>query len=365
MEKKYDYLVVGCGFSGIVLAEKLSSIGKRVLIIDKRDHIGGNCYDYKYGKIFIQKYGPHIFHTNNKQVFEYLNRFTKFNEYKHKVLAYYDGRYFPIPINLNTVNKFFKISLKDEDELKKFLKNKVKTMKFIKNSEDVVISKFGKELYEAFVKNYTKKQWDMYPYELDKSVLERLPIRYNRNDLFFDDKYQGMPIEGYTTMFEKMLSNDKITVKLNTSYNEDIKNVVKTVIWTGKIDEYFNYKFGKLKYRSVKFLFQKFRLKDFLPNAVVNFTEEKFKFLRITEFKKFYKIKSKKTIICREFFTWEGDPIYPIMNDENKKLLEKYQKEAKKEKNVYFLGRLGRFKYINMDRCVEESLQLFEEIRND
>jgi len=364
MEKIYDYLIVGCGFSGIVLAERLSSSGKKVLIIDKRNHIGGNCYDYFSGNILVQKYGPHIFHTKNEEVFKYLNRFTKFNNYCHKVLAYYEGKYFPVPINLDTVNKFFKIDLKNQEELKKFLENKRKKIKKIKNSEEVVVSKFGKELYDAFVKTYTMKQWDKYPNELDKSILERLPIRYDKNDKYFDDPFQGMPKEGYTKMFEHMLSNKNITLKLNAPYNEKIKKVAKKVIWTGKIDEYFNYKFGKLEYRGAKFVFERYRLRDFLPNSVINFPEEKFKFLRITEFKKFYGLKSKKTIICREYYVLGEEPAYPVNTPKNIKLLKRYENGIKKEKNVYFLGRLGRYKYINMDRCVEEALRLFEEIKN-
>jgi len=364
MEKEYDYLIVGCGFSGIVLAERLSSIGKKILIIDKRDHIGGNCYDFEHKGILVQKYGPHIFHTKNKEVFEYLNKFTKFNNYKHKVVAYYDRKYFPIPINLNTVNKFFNVNLRNEEELKDFLKNKIKNIKNIKNSEEVIISKFGKDLYEAFVKTYTKKQWDKYPHELDKSVLERLPIRYNKNDLFFDDPFQGMPKEGFKKMFDKMLSNKNITIKLNTPYKENIKNIAKKIIWTGKVDEYFNYKFGRLNYRGIKFLFEKYKLKNFLPNSVVNFPEEKFKFTRITEFKKFYKTKSRKTIICREFFTCGEEPAYPVYDKSNLNLLKKYVDESEKEKNVHFIGRLGKYKYINMDQCVEEALSLFEKIKN-
>ena len=365
MAKRYDYLIVGCGFSGIVLAERLASTGKRVLIIDERNHIGGNCYDYKAKEILVQKYGPHIFHTKNEKVFRYLNRFTKFNNYKHKVLAYYDKKYFPIPINLDTVNKFFNINLKDEEELKQFLEKKREKIKKISNSEEVVVSKFGRELYEAFVEAYTKKQWDKYPYELDKSVLERLPIRYNKNDFYFDDKFQGMPVEGYTKMFQKMLSNKNISVKINTSYRENLRKLAKTLIWTGKIDRYFHYELGRLEYRCAKFIFEKYKLKDFLPNSVVNFTENKFKFLRITEFKKFYRKKSRKTLICREFFTWEGEPSHPTINKRNIKLSKEYEKMAKKEKDVYFLGRLGKFKYINMDQCVEEALELFEKLKKE
>lgn len=360
----YDYLIVGCGFSGIVLAERLSSTGKKVLIVDKRNHIGGNCYDYKSDKILLQKYGPHIFHTKNEKVFNYLNKFARFNNYRHKVLAYYNKKYFPVPINLDTVNKFFNINLKNEDELKEFLENKREKIKKILNSEDVIISKFGRELYDAFVKTYTKKQWDKDPKELDKAILERLPIRYDKRDNYFDDPFQGMPEEGYTKMFEKMLSNKNITIKLNTPYNKNMRKLSKKIIWTGKIDEYFNYKFGKLEYRGAKFVFEKYRLKDFLPNSVVNFPEEKFKFVRITEFKKFYEIKSRKTIICREFFVWGEEPAYPVNTPQNIKLLKSYQNEIKRDRNIYFLGRLGRYRYINMDKCVEEALELFEEIKN-
>jgi UDP-galactopyranose mutase len=363
MEKKYDYLIVGCGFSGIVLAERLSSIGKKILIVDKRSHIGGNCHDYKSGKILVGKYGAHIFHTKSKDVFEYLNRFTKFTNYRHKVLAYYKDQYFPIPINLTTVNKFFNINLKDEEELKNFLKSKIKKIKEIRNSRDVVISKFGEELYNAFVKTYTKKQWGKYPEQLDKLVLERLPIRYNENDLYFDDPFQGMPEKGYTKMFEKMLSNKNIEVRLNTPYTQDLKSHAKKMIWTGKIDEYFDYKFGRLEYRSINFVFEKHRIISFLPNSVVNFPEKKFKFVRVVEYKKFYNTFSKNTIICKEFFTWGKEPIYPIPDKKNMILLRKYMGASKKEKNIYFLGRLGKYKYINMDKCVEDALDLFKKIK--
>ena len=363
MNKKYDFLIVGAGISGITLAERLASIGGKILLIDKRNHFGGNCYDFKREGILIQRYGPHIFHTNNKKVFEYLKKFTKFNKYQHKVLAYYNKKYFPIPINLNTVNKFFYINLKDKKELKSFLKKKKKKIKKIKNSEEVIISKFGKELYEAFIKNYTKKQWDKYPSELDKSILERLPIRYDKNDKYFDDLSQGMPEKGYTKMFEKMLFNKKIILKLNTSYNKRLKSIAKKIIWTGRIDNYFDEKLGELEYRGIKFFFQWFKLKNFLPNSVVNFPEKKPKYSRITEFKRFYETPSKKTIICKEFFLWGGEPAYPVNTLKNTKLLKKYESLAKKEKDIFFLGRLGKYKYLNMDQCVEEALDLFEELK--
>ena len=200
---------------------------------------------------------------------------------------------------------------------------------------------------------------------MDKSVLERLPIRYNTNDFYFDDPFQGMPIGGYTKMFQKMLSNKNISIKLNAPYKKELENLTKKTIWTGKIDKYFSYKLGWLEYRCVKFTFEKFRLKDFLPNAVINFPEDKFKFLRITEFKKFYEKKSRKTIICKDFFSWGGEPCYPIINKRNMQLLKEYEKMAKREKKVYFLGRLGKFKYINMDQCVEDALELFKKIKKE
>lgn len=365
MDKKYDFLIVGSGISGITLAERLASIGKKILLIDKRNHLGGNCYDFKKEGILVQKYGPHIFHTNEKKVFEYLKKFTKFNRYKHKVISYYNKKYFPIPINLDTVNKFFNINLKDEKELKSFLEKKKKKIKRIKNSEDVIISKFGEELYEAFVKNYTKKQWDKFPKELDKTVLERLPLRYNKNPYYYNSFFQGMPKKGFTKMFKKMVDNKNITLKLNFSYKKEMKKVAKKIIWTGRIDEYFDYKLGKLEYRGIKFVFEKRNGQSFLPNSVINFPEKKYDFLRMTEFKKFYKKKLRKTIICKEFFLWGGEPSHPILNKKNDNLLKKYFKKTEKEKDVYFVGRLGTYKYLDMDQAVKNALELFEELKKE
>lgn len=365
---EYDFLIVGAGVSGLVLAERISSILKKtVLIVEKRNHIGGNCYDFiNSDGILVQKYGPHIFHTNLELVWKYITKFTKFNNYKHKVVAFYQGKYYPIPINLTTVNMFYNLEINSEEELKRFLDEKKVKLTNIENSRDVVISKFGEELYNTFVKYYTKKQWDKYPEELKKEVLERLPIKYNNDPYFFADKYQGMPKRGFTKMFKKMIDNKKIKLMLNTEFSE-IKDKIKykKIIFTGQIDEFFNYKFGKLEFRGIKFKLEKLNKKSFQPNSVVNYPEKEIKFSRIAEFKKFYNHISKKTIICKEFFCWGGIPCYPVMDEKNLDLLSKYTKESEKLLNIYFAGRMGKYKYLNIDQAIEGALNLFEKIKNN
>jgi UDP-galactopyranose mutase len=364
---QYDYLIVGAGISGIVLAERLASIGKKILLIDKREHIGGNCYDYIDGKIIVQNYCPHIFHTSTKEVYDYLSKFTDFNDYKHKVLTYYDGVYYPMPINRDTINKFYNINLTSEQEVIDFLKKKKVKIKNINNSEDVVVSKFGKELFNAFIKNYTKKQWDKFPKELDKSVLERLPIRYDSNPYYFQDKYQGVPVQGYTKMFDKMLKSKNITLMLNTDFfaRNDVEYLeYKKIIYTGKIDEFFNHRYGRLEYRGIQCIFEKLNSPEFQPNSVVNYPEPEIQTTRITEFKKFYNERCNYTIICREIFNWDYDtPAYPVQNKKNLKLCEKYKKEIARFKDIYFVGRLAEYKYYNMDAAVKRALDMFKEIK--
>jgi len=362
----YDYLIVGAGFAGSVLAERIvTQLGKKVLVIDKRDHVGGNCFDYfnKDG-IFVQKYGPHIFHTKNREIFDYLSKFTEWKDYKHKVFAFYKGKHYIIPINLNTVNKFYGLDLKDEAELRDFLDKKKENISEIKNSRDVVVSKFGEELYEAFVKHYTKKQWDLYPEELHKSVLERLPIKYDKNDNFFMDPYQGMPKLGFSEIFKKMLFNKNLKIGLNIDFFKLRDKIsYKNIIYTGPLDKFFNNKYGKLKYRRIKFTFEDHETDSFQPNSVVNHTDKDNEFSRVTEFKKFYDTPTKNTVICKELFSWEGEPSYPVFDMENIKLAEKYMEESNKHKNVFFVGRLAQYKYLNMDQVVDEALKLFEKIK--
>jgi UDP-galactopyranose mutase len=360
-----DFLIVGAGITGLTLADKLAHDGKTVLVIDFKNHIGGNCYDYEDDGILVQKYGPHIFHTKDKKVFDYLKTFAEFNDYRHKVISYYKGKYFPVPINRNTVNMFYGIDLKTEDELKAFLEKIRENKTEIQNSRDVVVSKFGNDLYEAFVKHYTKKQWDLYPEELDTAVLERLPIRYNTVPYYFDDDYQGMPIGGYTRIFEKMVKHPNIEVRLNTDFFAEKDSLsYKHLIFTGRIDQYFSYKFGKLDYRCMHFDIEKLPMESFQPNAVVNYTEDDVKFTRITEYKKFYFQEKGPTVICREFPSWEGDPSYPVMNGKNREVLAKYLEEAKHLRDVSFAGRLGTYRYINMDKAVADAFTLYEKLRD-
>jgi len=364
--KKYDYLIVGTGFAGSVMAERIANkLNKKVLIIDKRPHIGGNCHDTldKTG-ILVQQYGPHIFHTNNKQVFNYLSQFTTWKNYQHKVVALYKGNYYPIPINRDTINKFYNIKLRNEKEAKDFLKTKKNELQNIKNSKDVVISKFGTELYEAFIKYYTKKQWGKFPEELDKSILKRLPIKYDNNPYYFKDSYQGMPTKGFAHIFNKMLKHKNITILLKTDFFKLRSNITyKKLIFTGRIDQFFDYKFGQLEYRRSNFLFNKLNKSSYQPNSVVNCTDKNAKFTRVTEFKKFYNKRTPNTIICKEVFGKRGETTYPVINNKNLKLLTKYKNAAKNTKNVMFLGPLAQYKYLNMDQVIKESLNKFAHIK--
>jgi UDP-galactopyranose mutase len=359
----FDYLIVGAGFAGSVMAERLASIGnKKVLILDKRDHIGGNTYDF-YNKdgILIHKYGPHIFHTNSKEVYDYLGQFTEWRPYEHRVLGSVDGQLVPIPINLDTINKLYGLSL-CSDEVEDFFASKAVKVDRVKTSEDVVISKVGKELYEKFFKGYTRKQWDLDPSELDASVTARVPTRTNRDSRYFTDTYQAMPAGGYTEMFRKMLAHPNIKVMLNTDYREVIRMIPhKAVIFTGPIDSYFDYCYGKLPYRSIDFKFETLDRETFQPTGTVNYPNDQ-PYTRITEFKYLTGQKNPKTSIVYEYPKADGDPYYPIPRAENNEIYKKYQLLAATTPGVYFTGRLGTYKYYNMDQVVAQSLTLFKKL---
>lgn len=359
----FDFLIVGAGFAGSVLAERLASIAdKKVLIIDQRDHIGGNAYDY-YNKdgILIHKYGPHIFHTNARKVFDYLGMFTSWRPYEHRVLASVDGQLLPIPINLNTINKLYGLQLNCL-QLEAFFESKAEKIDRIKTSEDVVVSKVGRELYEKFFRGYTRKQWDLDPSELDASVTARVPTRTNKDDRYFTDTYQAMPLYGYTRMFQKMLSHPNIKIMLNTDYKEIIDAIpYKNMIYTGPIDNFFNYCYGRLPYRSIEFKFETIDAETFQPTGTINFPNEH-AYTRVTEFKYLTGQRHPRTSVVYEYPQDDGDPYYPIPRPENAEIYKKYQQLANAMTNTYFTGRLATYKYYNMDQVVAQSLSLFEKI---
>lgn len=359
----FDFLIVGAGLAGCTLAERIASIlNKRVLLIDQRNHIGGNAYDYydNHG-ILVHKYGPHIFHTNNKVVFDYLSRFTQWNLFQLRVNAWVDGQMLPIPINLDTINVLYGTNMTIKD-LVGFYQSLSEKIDPITNSEEVILSQIGQELYQKFFKNYTKKQWDLWPQELDPSVCWRIPIRNNRDNRYFTDKYQVMPKNGYTKMFEKIINHPNIKVMLQTDYKE-IGDVIphEKLIYTGPIDTYFNYKFGKLPYRSLNFSFETFDREYCQNTAIVNYPNE-YDFTRISEYKHMTGQIHPKTTIAYEYPSAIGEPYYPIPRSKNSELYSRYKAEAEKLKKVWFLGRLGTYQYLNMDQVVAQSLDFFKSV---
>lgn len=358
----FDFLVVGCGIAGITTARLLAELDKKVLIIDKRNHVGGNIYDY-YSEdgILIHKYGPHIFHTNYIEVWSFLSRFTKWREYQHRVKIYINGQLLPMPINLDTINLLYNTKY-NSFELNKFFDSLAENME-INNSKDVVVSKIGEELYKLFFEEYTKKQWNLYPDELDKEVISRVPIRTNRDDRYFTDKYQGIPLYGYTSMVQNILNHKNIKLMLNTDFKE-IKGELKynKIVFTGCIDEYFDYKHGKLPYRSLEFIVETYDLEQYQPVAVVNYPND-YDYTRITEYKYLTGQILPKTTIMKEYSKSEGEPYYPIPQKSNKKLYLRYKNEADTMENIYFLGRLGTYNYMNMDKVILESIRFVDNLK--
>jgi len=359
----FDYLIVGAGFAGSVLAERLAhGMNKKVLICDKRPHIGGNAYDYfNDDGILIHKYGPHIFHTNAADVFDYLTRFTEWREYQHRVVAKVDGAVVPIPINLDTINKLYGLSL-TSFEVKEFFDKVREPREHIKTSEDVVINAVGRELYEKFFRGYTRKQWGLDPSELDASVTARVPTRTNRDDRYFTDKFQAMPRHGYTRMFEKMLDHPNIKILLNCDYNEIAKDIpYRDMIYTGPVDAFFDYRYGKLPYRSLEFKHETHNQTVFQEAPVVNYPNEQ-PYTRVTEFKYLTGQQHDKTSIVYEYPQADGDPYYPIPRKENAELYAKYKALADARPDVHFVGRLATYKYYNMDQVVAQALTVYGKI---
>ncbi len=361
----YDIVVVGAGISGAVLAERYATLlQKKVLVLEKRDHIGGNCYDYiDEAGVLVSKYGAHLFHTNFEDVWSYIHTFSDWTPYRHRVLTHVDGKLVPVPVNITTVNALLDLSIKNEDEMKAWLKTQVVPIEHPNNSEESGLSRVGPLLYEKLFKNYTKKQWDTDPKNLDAAVLDRIPVRTNFDDSYFSDIHQAQPTQGYTKVFEKMLTNPNITIKLSTDYftEKDKLGPYEKLFFTGPIDLFFSYKFGKkLQYRSLRFELETVDREYYQQNSVINFPNEH-PYTRIVEYKHITKQKLPKTTIAREFPTWEGEPYYPVPSPENKALYERYAKEAEKaeQKGIYFVGRLANYKYFNMDQAFKNALDLF------
>ncbi|MDB5899661.1 MAG: glf [Ramlibacter sp.] len=360
----FDYLIVGAGFAGSVLAERLATqLGKRVLIVDKRPHIGGNAYDrYDDHGVLIHPYGPHIFHTNSEDIFDYLSQFTEWRPYQHRVLASVDGQMVPMPINLDTINKLYGLNL-TSFEVEKFFESVAEKVEHVKTSEDVVVSKVGRELYNKFFRGYTRKQWALDPSELDASVTARVPTRTNRDDRYFADKFQAMPRHGYTRMFEKMLAHPNIKIMLNTDYR-DIVDVIpwKHMVYSGPVDAFYDYKYGKLPYRSLRFEHVNVPREQFQPVGTVNYPND-YGYTRISEFKHITGQEHASTSVVYEYPCAEGDPYYPVPRPENAELYRKYEAETENTPNVTFVGRLATYKYYNMDQVVGQALATFKKLR--
>ena len=362
-------VIIGSGITGITLAERFVSKGNKILLIEKRNHIGGNCYDFRNKNgILVHKYGPHIFHTNYKEVWDYLSQFTDWIDYQHKVLGFIDEKYVPIPFNLNTLYKLLdqKLAEKLEEKLiNKFGYNKKIPILELKITRDKDLKFLADFIYQKIYLNYTKKNWGKKPEEIDFSVTARVPVLINRDDRYFQDKYQGIPKEGYTKMFEKMLNNKNIEIRLKTDYKK-VKDKLKydLMFYTGPIDEFFDFKFGKLNYRCLKIKFKTLNKERYQPAAVVNYPALKYPFTRITEFKKLTQQKHKKTTIGIEYPGREGFMAWPFLDNKNQEIFQKYQQEVKKlkKKNIYFVGRLAEYKYYNMDEAVKRALDLFNKI---
>lgn len=367
-QPNFDILIIGAGISGATLAERYATVlNKKVLVLEKRDHIGGNCYDYYNSDgILISKFGAHIFHTNYEDVWTYVNKFSSWRPYQHKVLSWVDGKLVPVPVNITTVNMLLGLNIQTEEEMKQWLEKNTANIEHPQNSEEMALTRVGPVLYEKMFKHYTEKQWNSSPDKLAASVIGRIPVRTNFEDRYFTDPHQGIPTEGYTKLFEKMLNHPNITVMLNTDYfsvKAKIKSYEK-LFFTGPIDQFFAYKYGKkLQYRSLKFVFETHDKEYFQSNPVINYPNDH-DYTRIVEYKYFTGQKHPKTTISKEYPTWDGDPYYPVHSKENLELYEEYKKEAEKaeQNDTHFVGRLANYKYFNMDQAFKNALQLFDDL---
>ena len=363
--RPYDYLIVGAGFAGAVLAERLATtMDKRVLLIDRRDHVGGNAYDHTdEAGILVHRYGPHIFHTNSAEIFDYLSRFTAWRPYEHRVLANVKGQLVPMPINRTTLNALYNANLTTDQAAQDFLASRAEPVHPIRTSADVVISAIGRELYETFFQGYTQKQWGLDPSELDKSVTSRVPTRTNLDDRYFLDKFQAMPAAGYTAMFEAMLDHPNIEVRTGVEFAElRGGRQYEKLIYCGPLDEFYDCRFGPLPYRSLTFEHRTLEQTWFQPVATVNYPSVDIPYTRITEFKHLTGQASDKTSIVYEYPSAVGDPYYPIPRPENHQLYSRYEALALNDAQVTFVGRLATYRYYNMDQVVGQALAVWRRL---
>lgn len=360
--KKYDYLIVGSGIFGSIFAYEANKRGKKCLVIDKREHIGGNIFCENIEQINVHKYGAHIFHTSNKEVWNYINNFVEFNRYTNSPVANYKGELYNLPFNMNTFYQLWKV--KTPKEAKEKIEEQVRDANIVepRNLEEQAIKLVGKDIYEKLIKGYTEKQWGKKAIELPAFIIKRLPVRFTYDNNYFNDKYQGIPIGGYNVFIEKMLEG--IEVKLNTDFfknREELENLANKIVFTGMIDEFYDYRFGTLEYRSLRFEHEILNEENHQGNAVVNYTEYEIPYTRVIEHKHFEDGQQEKTVITKEYpATWKkGDePYYPINNEKNNLMYEKYKELADKEENIIFGGRLAEYKYYDMHHVIERALNL-------
>ena len=361
----YDFLIVGAGFFGSICAYELNRKGYKCIVLDKRDHIGGNCYTSNRDGIHVHEYGPHIFHTSNERVWKWINQFVEFNNFTLRPVANYKGEIYSLPFNMWTFSKLWNVTL--PEDAKKIIENQGSKINDPQNLEEQSIKLVGRDVYEKLIKGYTKKQWKKDPKDLPKEIIKRLPVRYTYDNNYFNDLYQGIPIGGYTQIFEKLLSN--IEIKLNTDYLQNKSywdNLAEKIIYTGPIDRYFNYVFGTLEYKTTKFVHEKKEIDNYQGTAIMNFTEEEIDYTRIIEHKHFENVESQNTWITfeypEEYKVDQTDPYYPVKDRINNEKYQKYFELSKKEKNLIFGGRLGEYKYYDMDKVIESALNKIDTI---
>jgi len=366
--EKFDTLVVGAGYAGSIMAERLATqCGQSVLVVDRRPHIAGNAYDYpdEHG-VRVHAYGPHIFHTNARGVVDYLSRFTDWRPYEHRVVAKVEDQLLPVPINRTTVNRLYGLDLKSDEETAAFYASRAAGVEYVRTSEDAVVSKVGWDLYEKFFRGYTRKQWQRDPSDLHASVCARIPVRTNSDDRYFTDWHQAMPTQGYTAMFERILDQPGIEVRLETGF-DDVRESVdySHLVYTGPIDAFFDYEYGALPYRSLEWELRNEQTPDgglVQPVASINFPSEDVPWTRVTEFRHLTGQSHESSTLAVEFPRSEGMPYYPVPNDESRALYKRYEARAAELSDVTFVGRLARYQYLNMDQVVAQALAAFERL---